>query len=508
VTPVSRRLLFVWILCILAGTLAPYDFGGAPSQVEGLRVLAFGSYEQDPMHFAFNLLLYVPLGVLLHHEARRRDVRTPVVMLLAGTAGLAISLTVECAQAFLPSRDSSLIDVLANTAGALIGVTADRKWGVLVEAYVDRLRTRTSPSVLVGLMCGFLVSDLLLSGALQRRTQLSNWSQEYPLLIGNEGTGDRPWRGRVFALTMTDTAMPFASVRRFSRGESVVLPGSPIAQFDLTGPAPYRDSAGRLPNLEWTEHQDAPVDTGGELLRPWLQSEGPASALARRLSETNAFTLRVDCVTDDPDQLGPARIVSNSASPFLRTFTMGQQGGDLVFRLRTPSTGVNGYPLEVSVPQIFSDHRPREILATYDGATLLVAAAHSDQVSRTALTPGSSAVLAIPYLNLTPAELQVCELAYVAALSLFPGVLVAVFGRTRHDRYLLGAGWGLAFPVLFESTLVGVSGRAFDWGNVAMTTAVAAAVLTLVGLALVRQDIPARPSARAWWLSEARPDAS
>ena len=304
--------------------------------------------------------------------------------------------------------------------------------------------------------------------------------------------------------------MPLASVRRFSRGESVVLPGSPIAQFNLTGAPPYRDSAGNLPSLEWTERRDALDEAGARLPpRPWLQSDGPASALARRLRETNAFTLRVHCVTDDTDQQGPARIVSNSVSPLLRNFTMGQEGGNLVFRLRTPRTGVNGYPLEVSAPDVFSDDRPREILVTYDGATVLVALGHSDQVSRTALTPSSSAVLAMPFLNLKPAELQMYELAYIAALSLIPAVLVAVFGRTRRHRYVLGAGWGLAFAVLLEATLVAASGRAFDWENVAITAAVAAAVLTLVGLALVPPDVPSRrPSAHAWWLGEARPHVS
>jgi VanZ family protein len=506
---VSRRLLLVWLLCIIAGTLAPYDFGAAPTGQGGaLHAFATGSYEQDPMHFAFNLLMFVPLGALLHHEARRRAVSLPVVMLLAGTAGLLISSAVEYAQVFLPSRDSSLIDVLANTTGALIGVTADITWGGLVEASVSRLRTRTSSAVLVGLMTGLLAVALLLSGALQRRTQLSNWSLEYPLLIGNERTGDRPWRGRVFALTMTDAAMPLASVRRFSEGESVVLPGSPIAQFDLTGAAPYRDSAGYLPNLEWTERQDTSIDAGVELPRPWLHSEGTAAALVRRLGKTNAFTLRVRCVTDDPDQQGPARVVSNSASPLLRNFTMGQQGGDLVFRLRTPSTGVNGYPLEVSVPDVFSDLRPHEILVTYDGATLLVAMANSDRVSRTALMPGPTAALAIPFLDVKPAELPMYELAYVAALSLVPAVLVAVFGHTRRHRYLLGAGWGLAFAVLLEATLVGVSGRAFDWKNVAITAAVAAVVLTLVGLALVPADVPSRPPARAWRFTGAGARAS
>jgi hypothetical protein len=505
---VSRRLLLVWLLCIIAGTLAPYDFG-APGQAGGLHVFATGSYERDPVHFALNLLMFVPLGALLHHEARDRTISLPVVMLLAGTAGLLISSVVEYGQAFLPSRDSSLIDVVANSTGALIGVMADMKWGMLVDAYLNRLRSRTSPAILIGIMSGFLAAELLLSGALQSRTRLSNWSLDYPLLIGNERTGDRPWRGRVFALTMMDAAMPLTSVRRFSRGESVILPGSPIAQFNLTGASPYTDSAGNLPSLEWTEPRDALVEGGASLPHPWLQSDGSASALARRLRETNAFTLRVHCVTDDPDQQGPARIVSNSVSPLLRNFTMGQQGGDLVFRLRTPSTGVNGYPLEVSAPDVFSDDRPREILITYDGATVLVALAHSDQVSRTALTPGSSAILAMPFLKLNPAGLQLYELVYVATLSLIPAVLVAVFGRTRRHRYLLGAGWVLAFAVLLETTLVAASGRTFDWENVASTAAVAAAVLTLVGLALVPPDVPSRrPSAHPWWVSEARPHVS
>jgi len=143
-TSVSRRLLLVWLLCIIAGTLAPYDFGAAPTgQAGGLHVFATGSYEHlhDPMHFALNVLMFVPLGALLHHhEARRRAVSLPVVMLLAGTAGLLISLTVEYAQAFLPSRESSLIDVLANTTGALVGVTADMTWGEFAEAYLNRLR--------------------------------------------------------------------------------------------------------------------------------------------------------------------------------------------------------------------------------------------------------------------------------------------------------------------------------------------------------------------------------
>ena len=36
-------------------------------------ILAYGAFEQDPVHFLFNMLLFMPLGVLLYHEARRRS---------------------------------------------------------------------------------------------------------------------------------------------------------------------------------------------------------------------------------------------------------------------------------------------------------------------------------------------------------------------------------------------------------------------------------------------------
>ena len=303
---------------------------------------------------------------------------------------------------------------------------------------------------------------------------------------------------------MTDAAAPLASVQRFSAGASVVLSGVQIAAFNFNGSPPYRDAAGNLPDLEWTERPDTSSDAGIRTLgRSWLRSNGPASGLAHRLRKTNAFTLRVHCATDDTDQKGPARIISNSESPFLRNFTLGQQGSDLVFRLRTPDTGVNGYPLEVHVPGVFSDRRPREILVSYDGATLLMATAGTDQVFRTELTPGSSLALAIPSLHVRPDQVQMYKLAYTAALSLVPGVLLGFLGRTSSDRQLFGAVWVLAFAFLLEATQMAASGRAVDWKGVAVTAGIGAVVLLVLGVTLFRPDVRRLPTprARAWRLA-------
>lgn len=494
-TSISTRLLFIWLLCVIIGTLAP--FGVTPAGTRELELFAYGSYQQDPVDFLLNLLLFAPLGALLHHKGRHRSLRLLSIAILAGTAGVLISMPLEYLQAFR-LRDSSLIDVLANTGGALMGVAADRAWGAPVKAGIHQLRVRTSSAMLAGLMAGFLIVALLISGALQARTRLSNWSLEYPLLIGNERTGDRPWRGRVFALAMTDAATSLASVRRFSAGESVALTGTPIAAFNFKGSPPYRDAAGNLPDLEWTERPDTSSDAGIRTPgRSWLRSNGPASGLANRLRKTNAFTLRVQCATDDTDQEGPARIISNSESPLLRNFTLGQLGSDLVFRLRTPDTGVNGYPLEVHLPGVFSDRRPRGILVTYDGATLLMATADTNHVSRTELTPGSSVALAIPSLHVRPEQVQMYKLAYVAALSLVPGVLLGFLGRTSSDRQLFGAAWVLAFALLLEATEMAASGRAFNWSAVAVTGGIGAVVLLVLGVTLSQPNVQRPPTSRA-----------
>jgi hypothetical protein len=178
----------------------------------------------------------------------------------------------------------------------------------------------------------------------------------------------------------------------------------------------------------------------------------------------------------------------------LRNFTLGQQGSDLVVRLRTPETGVNGYPLEVAVPGVFSDDQPREILVSYDGANLLVAMAYRNQVSRTALTPGGSVASAISTLNVRADELQAYQLAYVGALALVPGVVVGLLGHTSRDRQMLGAGWVAAFALLLEATLVRTSGRAFDWGNVVVTAGIGAAVFVAFALAFSQPDLSGRPS--------------
>jgi hypothetical protein len=105
----------------------------------------------------------------------------------------------------------------------------------------------------------------------------------------------------------------------------------------------------------------------------------------------------------------------------------------------------------------------------------------------------------MPSLNVRVDEFRMYQLAYIAALALMPGVLVGLLAQTSRDRQLFGACWVVTFALLLEATLVGSSGRAFDWVNVAVTTGVGGAVFTALAVALSQPDLPWRCSTSRWY---------
>ena len=242
------------------------------------------------------------------------------------------------------------------------------------------------------------VTALVGSATLQARTRLSNWDVSYPLVVGNERTGDRAWQGRVYGIEVTDAATPPELLQRFADGHSVVIPGARIAAFDLSGAAPYRDKTGNVPDLTWAGDSKAHGNSTLAAVtskHSWLRTEGAATTLIRRLSDSNAFSLRIRCASNDLSQDGPARIVSNSIDAGHRNLTLGQGRSNLVFRVRTPQTGDNALNPEFGIPAVFTDTEPREILVTYDGATARATVAKSGRVYGFELSPGSSLVAAM-----------------------------------------------------------------------------------------------------------------
>jgi VanZ family protein len=117
----------VYILLLVPALILPsHDAGAHPRAY--LR--EFGT---DPTRIvidaSLNVAAFVPLGWLLYRAARPRSVTALGCVLGVAGACAALSLSVETLQFFIASRHSSVVDVLADAAGALLGAVTGRALG-------------------------------------------------------------------------------------------------------------------------------------------------------------------------------------------------------------------------------------------------------------------------------------------------------------------------------------------------------------------------------------------
>jgi hypothetical protein len=78
------------------------------------------------------------------------------------------------------------------------------------------------------------------------------------------------------------------------------------------------------------------------------------------LQDSSRLEIRLVARTDDPDQRGPARLFTISDGVSDRNLTLGQEGADLVVRVRRPGSDANGTPA-LQVAGLFRDPEYHEI---------------------------------------------------------------------------------------------------------------------------------------------------
>lgn len=115
-----KKLFFLCIALTAHFTLYPWTFAAFHDHstiLEGLRPL---SGRGDYLDIVVNLCFYVPLGVL-GVLAWWKGSGTAARWISLVAFGAALSLTLETIQAWVPGRDSSLLDVFNNTIGTIAG---------------------------------------------------------------------------------------------------------------------------------------------------------------------------------------------------------------------------------------------------------------------------------------------------------------------------------------------------------------------------------------------------
>jgi len=99
-------------------------------------------------------------------------------------------------------------------------------------------------------------------------------------------------------------------------------------------------------------------------------AEAGSAVLLSACQEANQLSIEAVVQTSDLEQSGPARIVSFSISPSARNFTLGQQSGKFMLRLRTSASDLNGSRFQQYLCSV-KPGRPTHLIVSYSPGRLV-----------------------------------------------------------------------------------------------------------------------------------------
>ncbi len=491
----AGNLVITSVLLVLIATLFPFNF--TPNDLSFQAIFrSFFSHPSSLNDLVGNVILFLPFGFGLADLTRQKGFNHLGAVLIGSVVSSTLSLTVETLQVFLPSRSSSVIDIYTNTTGGLLGAIAFLIWQATapgrsreLSGFLRQWFSKRTLSVAIVLWVMFTA---LIVFNLQQAVTFRNWDTEFPLLLGNERTGDRPWAGTISTVEISDRASSLSEVADIFQHQGFASPESLVTAYRLKGQEVYSDQTGHLPDLVWigsSKRSEEALLTS----KHWLSTQKPARVLAEKLKATSEFTLSTIVATSDPTQSGPARIISLSGDSFQRNFTLGQEKTNLVFRLRTPITGINGTNAVLSVPDVFSDTKLRHLVLTYKRQILNLYVDNVQQVQSLQLTPDVTLFrYLLPFeahsIDLTRTNIFIYRVLFYAAFFIPLGFLTAfLILRSKGSlsvQFLLFVS-GVVVPAVLTETLL--RGSSFNVSNLMISTMVATFSLLLVKARLSMQ---------------------
>ncbi len=495
-------------------TLFPFGFVVKENNLlkEVVQRFEFSLVKPDGLFDLFrNIVLFMPIGFVVTYLAQKKRSRQICSLLNAVVIGASLSLLVEGLQVFVPARDPSLFDVLANSLGSAGGYLCFLFWGSSIITFfcdfVAKGKAHLSVTRLLGLFVSYTFLFLIVSVYLQSRVGLDNWDSTFPLILGNERTGDRPWQGSISEVNMTHRALSAEEVMLiFADEHAIAAVMQPLmGSYQLRGAGSYKDRTGLLPDLAWHGiGVPLPNEKAAALSsRQWLATTTAVTPLIDKLRKTSQLTMSALITTLDVDQEGPARIISISADPLHRNFTLGQERTDLIIRLRTQLSGENGQAPELVVADVFKEPGTRHLVISYDRWRLRLYVDGLQHAYQFRLTPD---VMFFRYflpignwrIHLYSATIGVYTLLYYSLVFVPLGLLLgAIATRMQNSRLkatlILG---GILFPPLFqESSMAVVRGSEISATNLLVGIAILFSSAMMAGvLGITRFRVTYRPS--------------
>ncbi|HUA01872.1 MAG TPA: VanZ family protein [Candidatus Aquilonibacter sp.] len=503
----SNRVLIAAMAGILFLTLFPFRLmthAQLPAGVSPFSLCHGFGKQGGAKDIFLNVLLFVPFGFALADKLLARRKPRATAFLITWIAGAVFSYAIEFTQLYVPGRDSGWEDVVTNSTGAAVGFLLFVALGGALLAYATQIERATEAFLTAGRLAVVLSVYFALwfaaSAHLQTKTRLADWDPGSRLYVGNMANG-RPataWKGAISKIEFWDRPLSRQTAIALTSGSgAAAAPPPALADYDLSGAAPFRDRSNSLPDLSWSNPTAMSADPGELVLNgsDWLASAAPPSALIAQVERTSRFALHIVC-TPAQDERAGAEILSIARSPYFPDMTLRQEDRSLVFWFRTPLSARHAQ-ISWSIPRIFAANQSRNILYSYDGSVLSLYIDGRLAASRFRLGPGAALAHFVRWLR--PAELDGYLDIFYALVFVPAGVLLGIAARKRRHRPALWLVLALLFvlpPLLFEALLVAVSGRFFSRGEAALSfLLLIAAALWINADPSPRSAAPAAPAA-------------
>jgi hypothetical protein len=306
------------------------------------------------------------------------------------------------------------------------------------------------------------------------------------LFVGNEASGEDPWKGQVQLLQIWNRALPEKTVKRVvAREKSEDMNTGMLVSYDFSGSSPFRDQRNFLPELKLVTDQTGTTITGATQFdgSSWLSSRLPAENLTLEIKKSNRFTVHVVC-TPAETQYARGHIVSLSEIDDNVNFSLRQDQGDLVLWFRNPLSETRSI-LAWYVRGALEPEKPRDIIASYDGSEAIIYL-DGNRVPAT-FRLSSAAGFAHTFSFIETSGLNGYILVYEIFVFLPAGMLLGLAGRNWNGNQLLGQCLiflGVGVPaVLLEILAARVGGHGIVAGNIAY-----ALIFGMAGVMLINSD--------------------
>ncbi|AFZ34825.1 VanZ family protein [Stanieria cyanosphaera PCC 7437] len=365
-------------LSVIIPTLFPYDFffQEVAQQLSFDYLRSRMTRPDDFNDLIANIFLFIPFGFGITCLTKKFKLKVLTAFSVVLISSFTLSVLVEICQIFLPNRNPTYVDILMNSLGGLVGFFVFKFLGILIINFLTyifiKLKTwKLIPSLIIIIFLIYFYLACLLSYHWQGMVKLwdlSNWNSNYPLALGNEITGKRPWNGQIFEFCVSDQSLDKQEIAEILQQPTFCNSkiDSLIASYILTSQSNYQNLKENTSDLVW---QEKVVNQNPER---WLQTKTNAAFINEKLRNSSQFIIMTTLASSDRDQTGPARIISLSQDSFNRNLTIGQWHNHLSLRLRTPLTKKNGTRPELIIPNVFKDTQTHRLIIDYNQQALSV----------------------------------------------------------------------------------------------------------------------------------------